>query len=135
MAGQVVPGGCKDEPSFEIDFVVARPGGIRIGGLPDDIVADQQSPLGSAVAVVRLAIVRIVRVAGIVGRFAEFQPVVRQFRRSAIAVPAPGVQRVKREPVAIPASGFEQLRRQPIAVALGWVGLAWQHLTDPAAVR
>ena len=118
VIGQFVPGGCKDEPSFEIDAAMADPCGIRTGRVSDDFVADQQLPLGSTVTVVGVVwLLRIFRFVGVVRwRLSKLQPIVEQLRRSAITVPATGIQWLQRQPVAIPATGIQWIERRQSVV-------------------
>jgi len=64
----------------------------------DDLVAEQQLPVGAAITVVGfVGVVGFIRFIGVFGwRLPELQPLIRQLRWPAVPVPTAGIRRLER---------------------------------------
>ena len=91
-------GDCQDDHASQISRVAAGARRRSAGGLPDDVVADEQFTFGSAIA--ELGIARLESI--------QFRLIRRIERRSTIAVPA-RIERLERLGVSVPSVAIERL--------------------------
>ncbi len=77
---------------------MAGPRSLRTGRVSDDLVAEQQLPVGAAITVVRfVGVLGLLRFVGVFGWWlTELQPLIRQLRWPAVPVPAAGIRWLER---------------------------------------